>query len=1116
MNGYIESVDREAIPELVEIARSAIAREIQARDWQFDASQVQLLRPPEPHDLDQDGRDEYCFVAGIPTYGGPAMCGLCVPLETGGYNVRALHEFEAGFRDLFVSDVNKDRVPEVVTVWQEEFGLILSVHVQQWGGGGVRSLFPDARFHQGLMELRDLDADGIDEIIVWSGRYESNPRWGLQYFDIYVFRYDGNAYTLWQTRRSDRRYLPEGLLGQRIGIGGIPIEYERPPSPTEQRRRLGEHIEANDSADPVFLEQIGGQALNAYTEGFYDEALETVEIVFEGIEHVADPDARLVLSYEAWVARATTYLWVGRYQEAIDAYQRAIELYDGGASARIDPQHGATRRRELALVHYRVGEYAEALRWLSDAEAVLNATTLPQNNYRDELGRIRSASGLAHAELGEYERAKSDFREAIDLHEGLDRFTQAALSRTSLGNTLREEAEITEGGYAEAIRSYEQALHTLDRLFEGDLQNLRFSDTQDFRDRESDVYLELGRTLLLDRKFGAALRTLKKSLLFTTAANLAHHAAVHYLYIGEGYAGLSRVHLAERFFGKAIEFADRYGTPETRWRALHKLALVRRDDGRLSECVSTLSTCIETIERLRSQYLPEATKISMLSSKEKPYEDIIVLLCQALSDRADNGDSEQLKEAFNYVERVKSRVFTERLAGTELGTAGLPRDLVEGEQELVRDLRRLQARYRAEAAPLRYDWGAEAAQIEDDLESIREDISRSGPRGREYVALRQALPIDYGGTRELLDRIGSAARSTQTGSAEPVHVGRIVLAEYFTYEDGVFLFIGRSDLHTPVVHRIDVPRNNLWEWRRLVFEDMTGPADWDLGEWQDELGRLVQPIGNWSEENDIIWFVPHGDLHSLPLHALKIHGRYLIERNPVFYAPSASVMRYCETKGSGRKEAALVVGDSLEDSAPLAHARQEARTVAPLFGTEPILGNRATKSVVTNSIVESDGSIDVFHFACHGKFEFAEPLESCIMLAPLRPDSSRRAQCVSEWDLTAGQILQLEMRAELVTLSACESGVSKRHPGDELIGLSRSLIYAGTPSVLATLWSVNDRSTAQFMERFYGDWLEEAAPLMPAKTKARALQEAQRYVMNRVGYDHPYYWAPFVLVGDWR
>jgi hypothetical protein len=229
---------------------------------------------------------------------------------------------------------------------------------------------------------------------------------------------------------------------------------------------------------------------------------------------------------------------------------------------------------------------------------------------------------------------------------------------------------------------------------------------------------------MLERRFGAALRLLQKSLLLTSTTNLVQHAAAHYLYIGQAYAGLGLAQRAENFLWKAVEFADQYGTPETRWRALHTLALVQREDGRLTECIETLEGCIETVERLRAQYLPEPTKISMLSSKEGPYEDMVVLLCRPLSDGSDV-DMRALEHAFGYVERAKSRVFVELLAATELGAAELPTDLVEKERRLVRDLRRLQARHRAEAIPLRYDRGTEAARLEDELRQTRERISGS-------------------------------------------------------------------------------------------------------------------------------------------------------------------------------------------------------------------------------------------------------------------------------------------------------------------------------------------------------------------------------------------------------
>ncbi len=121
---------------------------------------------------------------------------------------------------------------------------------------------------------------------------------------------------------------------------------------------------------------------------------------------------------------------------------------------------------------------------------------------------------------------------------------------------------------------------------------------------------------------------------------------------------------------------------------------------------------------------------------------------------------------------------------------------------------------------------------------------------------------------------------------------------------------------------------------------------------------------------------------------------------------------------------------------------------------------------------------------------------------------------IEERDLSAEEILGLELQAELVTLSACESGLSERHPGDELIGLPRSFIYAGASSVVVSLWRVADESTGVLMKRFYQDLLSDYAS---SPTKAEALRSAQRYVMSLGGpLQHPYHWAPFILVGSWE
>jgi CHAT domain-containing protein len=387
---------------------------------------------------------------------------------------------------------------------------------------------------------------------------------------------------------------------------------------------------------------------------------------------------------------------------------------------------------------------------------------------------------------------------------------------------------------------------------------------------------------------------------------------------------------------------------------------------------------------------------------------------------------------------------------------------------------------------------------------------------------------------------------------------RVVLAEYFTTEELTLLFIVRADFEEPQVEEIKTPLNEMREFVTANFGVTEGGSrvrDLDLDEWQVRFGPFIEPILPWTDEGDIVWLVPHDVLHYLPLHALKVEGRYLIERNPVCYTPSASVMKYCHAKRKGRREKALVLGDSRND---LLHAREEAVAVAELFNTTPYLDGQATKSLVKEKLEKEREELDILHLACHGYFDPYQALKSGIMLAAEQNGDGAEGEDERRWNLTAEEIFGLEMRADLVTLSACESGVNERRPGDELIGLTRALIYAGTPSVMVSLWRVSSLSTQILMMRFY-------TVLKQGVMKAEALQQAQTALMRMTyaqvrGYVqdrgrvieashpddaealmrdlsllalevdrpvdaeddtwqpfvHPYHWAPFVLVGDWK
>lgn len=330
---------------------------------------------------------------------------------------------------------------------------------------------------------------------------------------------------------------------------------------------------------------------------------------------------------------------------------------------------------------------------------------------------------------------------------------------------------------------------------------------------------------------------------------------------------------------------------------------------------------------------------------------------------------------------------------------------------------------------------------------------------------------------------------------------RIVLAEYFTTPDSTLLFIVREDFKEPIVKEIDIPVGHIRDFASTNFGLQRQQDIWNLNEdeWQERFGRLVNPILEWVEPEDVIWFVPHDAIHYLPLHALRVEGDYLMERNPVCYSPSASVMRYCHSKRKGRRQKALILADSSAER-PMAFAREQALGIGSLAGLEAevYLGRQATKSLVKDKLHENGAEIDILHFACHGYFDSQQALKSGIMLAPednegegSRPvDSSARSEDGDKrrWDLTAEEIFGLEMHADLVTLSACESGVNERRPGDELIGLTRALIYAGTPSVAVSLWSVDDLSTDILMRKFYQSLLEGETD------KVDALRESQKYL----------------------
>jgi CHAT domain-containing protein len=439
------------------------------------------------------------------------------------------------------------------------------------------------------------------------------------------------------------------------------------------------------------------------------------------------------------------------------------------------------------------------------------------------------------------------------------------------------------------------------------------------------------------------------------------------------------------------------------------------------------------------------------------------------------------ERSLQWLERQKSRVFVEILAHTPLNRvdSALAAPFLEREATL-------QSRIRVAAGD------REAAALTTELQALY-DATEAQNGDNEYLHLRRGRPLSLSQIRGLL--------ATGPPTADDVP-RRVILAEFFLREHDVWIFLIDPLRKTTERFEVEIPRACLSRFVEMAFEDDLGPRT-SLNESTPahlhQFDALAAPLAEHTRPGDLLCLIPYGELHFLPFHALRVDGEPLVARNPIVYAPSATVLGFCQSKrkldATGRPQmaTAAVFGDPTDD---MPRNRDCARLVADLFGTSPTLGTDVTTAAFESAI----RGADVIHFQGHAEFDAAEPLSSYLRMAGGEVITARRIFGLAGLD------------AHLVSLGACRTGFNKVRRGDELLGLVRAFLYAGTPSVLATLWPVQLESTTFFMERFYTHLRNPKKP----STKIDALRSAMLETRaHRPEWDAVYHWAPFLLIGDW-
>jgi CHAT domain-containing protein len=443
-------------------------------------------------------------------------------------------------------------------------------------------------------------------------------------------------------------------------------------------------------------------------------------------------------------------------------------------------------------------------------------------------------------------------------------------------------------------------------------------------------------------------------------------------------------------------------------------------------------------------------------------------------------------EAFSWAERAKSRALVDLLA------AGVrPRLRVTDEVD-VRRADRLRA-LREELNWLYSRLTRGAAPDETGVPVAGPDVwEKIQAREQEATALWHDLQAKHAEELSLEHVTQLPVAEVQANLSEESS-----LVEYFIARDRVCAFVVSRDRVTayPELASIEELHPLLESLTFQIAKGQYGPAYVQrhraalITAIQHVLSDLFQlllaPL--WPEliKASSLIIVPHGPLHRLPFHALEVDGRPLIATHAVSYAPSAAVLKFCRERQSARQATPLLVG--VPDDR-IARVRDELQAMAQLFPqATSLIGEAATVDQLRHYAPQCSW----LHLATHGLFRPEAPLLSGLQLA-------------DRW-LTVQDIYDLQLNASLVTISACESGLSGVTGGDDLVGLVRGFLYAGASSLLVSQWMVDDEAMARLMIEFYRLW-------QFGVSKAHALQQVQRAFWEE--YRHPFYWAPLMLIGN--
>ncbi len=836
---------------------------------------------------------------------------------------------------------------------------------------------------------------------------------------------------------------------------------------------------------------------------------------------------------------------VGRYQEALAAYDRALEAYSLVATGEAPGLKGWVLTNKVNALQM-LGDLHEAIQCVQEARALFAeqgqflAVAAADHNeavLRSSLGQYSAALHLNHKAREYYQQHSLPNLLAVvtdnmaDCLLRLNRPSQALQLAAEAVATYRTLDETPDFGWAlthlaqaqAASGKIEEALNTLAEARE-QFESISAVATTGL------VLLTQAELLLLSRHQPVqALACAQEALAIFHAHQMESWIAEAHLLQGRVYEQSGDLRQAAALAQEALEEAQLAHLPWLEFACEHLLGRLAQRGGDLEAAETHYQAALNLLEGLLA-WLVRDQRSSFISDKEDVFSALISLSL----------NRQKTNDALEYLERLKSQVLREyltRSADIRLKTSN------PEEARLLEELQRLREELHwyttqialaemalQDSAPAR-----EGTLVRGTLIDSRADPTQShallnqqkAEQRRREQAISELLErafLQHESARFALHPAASARQGAHPVRS-PISVERLTdllpenstLLEYFLLGDNLLIFTLHPGQRRAEVTTVPGATSRLGRLlplfranidlvaQHLSAQTIEASLDAMLLANARGLTRklydvLLKPVEAHIPPNGRLIIVPYGLLHTLPFHALQNEAGYLIERCEIAYLPAAAMLSLQERSqpvmphtraGQGH---ILVLGHSHGGQLP--HALHEAQSVARLFGASPYLDAQATISRLSGA----SSAYSIIHIAAHGQNRADAPDFSYLQLA--------------DGQLSMIDVFNLDLPAELITLSGCETGLAVIGGGDELLGLGRGFLYAGARSLLMSLWRVEDASTAYLMETFYQQ-------LLAGQSRAGALRAAQQALLRAAHegtrhrlWQHPYFWAAFRLLGD--